>query len=45
MAGVYSRLRLAGETLTEAKERAYAAVDKIHFDGAYVRRDIGWRAL
>ncbi len=34
-----------GETLEEARERAYAAVDLIHFEGATVRRDIGWRAL
>jgi phosphoribosylamine---glycine ligase len=34
-----------GDTLTEARDRAYAAVDKIHFDGATTRRDIGWRAL
>jgi phosphoribosylamine---glycine ligase len=33
-----------GETFGEAKERAYAGVDLIHFDGAYVRRDIGWQA-
>jgi phosphoribosylamine--glycine ligase len=34
-----------GETLQEARDRAYAAVDRIHFDGATIRRDIGWRAL
>jgi phosphoribosylamine--glycine ligase len=34
-----------GETLQEAQERAYAAVDRIQFEGAYWRRDIGWRAL
>ena len=34
-----------GETLAEARERAYAAVEKIRFEGANVRRDIGWRAL
>lgn len=33
-----------GETFAEARERAYAGVDRIRFDGAYVRRDIGWRA-
>ncbi len=32
-----------GETLDEALEKAYAAVDKIHFDGAQFRRDIGRR--
>ena len=34
-----------GETFTEAKERAYAGVDLIRFEGAYVRRDIGWQAI
>ncbi len=30
-----------GETLDEALQKAYAAVEKIHFDGAHYRRDIG----
>lgn len=34
-----------GDDLREAKDRAYAAIGKIHFDGMYCRRDIGWRAL
>ena len=34
-----------GETLQEARDRAYAAVERIHFEGATVRPDIGWRAL
>ena len=29
------------KTLDEALERAYAAVEKIHFDGAHYRHDIG----
>ena len=29
-----------GATLAEARERAYAGVDRIHFEGALVRRDI-----
>jgi phosphoribosylamine--glycine ligase len=33
-----------GETIDEAAERAYAAADKIHFEGKQLRRDIGWRA-
>jgi len=33
-----------GETIDEAAERAYAAVDTIDFEGKMVRRDIGWRA-
>lgn len=32
-----------GETFAEAKERAYVGVDRIKFEGAYRRRDIGWR--
>ena len=34
-----------GKGLKEAVDRAYAAVDKIHWEGAYCRRDIGWRGL
>jgi phosphoribosylamine--glycine ligase len=34
-----------GRTVAEAQARAYAAVDKIHWEGAFCRRDIGWRAL
>jgi phosphoribosylamine---glycine ligase len=34
-----------GATVAEAQARAYAAVDKIHWEGAFCRRDIGWRAL
>lgn len=30
-----------GETFDEALQKAYAAVEKIHFDGAHYRRDIG----
>ncbi|WP_195985305.1 phosphoribosylamine--glycine ligase [Clostridium sp. D33t1_170424_F3] len=30
-----------GATLEEALQKAYAAVEKIHFDGAHYRRDIG----
>jgi len=33
-----------GETIDEAAERAYAAAEKIDFDGKQLRRDIGWRA-
>ena len=35
---------LIGETIDEAAERAYAAVEKIDFDGKQLRHDIGWRA-
>ena len=35
----------AGDSLKEALDRAYAAADKIHFEGKYLRRDIGAKAL
>ena len=34
-----------GVTLKEAADRAYRAVEKIHFTGKVFRRDIGWRVL
>lgn len=34
-----------GDDLLQARERAYAAVEQIHFDGAFHRNDIGYRAL
>ncbi len=34
-----------GESVAAAREHAYAAVDRIRFEGAHVRRDIAWRAL
>ncbi len=34
-----------GDTLLDARERAYRAVNEIHFNGAHYRRDIGLRAL
>jgi phosphoribosylamine--glycine ligase len=34
-----------GSTVKEAQHRAYALADKIHFDGAQYRRDIGFRAI
>jgi phosphoribosylamine--glycine ligase len=34
-----------GKDVAEAQARAYAAVDTIHWDGSFNRRDIGWRAL
>jgi len=34
-----------GADLSEARERAYAAVAKIHWPGGFNRTDIGWRAL
>ncbi|KUJ79907.1 phosphoribosylamine--glycine ligase [Ruegeria profundi] len=34
-----------GNTLQEARDRAYAAVDGIDWPDGFFRRDIGWRAL
>ena len=34
-----------GRTVAEAKDRAYAAVDRIRWPGGFCRRDIGWRAI
>lgn len=33
-----------GPTLSEARAHAYEAASRVEFDGAYFRRDIGWRA-
>jgi len=34
-----------GDTIADAQRRAYQAVDRIEFDGAYCRRDIASKAL
>jgi phosphoribosylamine--glycine ligase len=34
-----------GQSLGEARDRAYRAVDAIDFDDGFHRRDIGWREL
>jgi len=34
-----------GDSVRMARERAYAAVDAVQFDGRQYRTDIGWRAL
>jgi phosphoribosylamine---glycine ligase len=34
-----------GSDVAEARAKAYAAVDRISFDGGFCRRDIAWRAL
>jgi phosphoribosylamine--glycine ligase len=34
-----------GDTLQQARDRAYAMVDRINWPGGFCRRDIGWRAL
>ncbi len=33
------------ENIRAARDRAYAAVEKIHFDDNFYRKDIAWRAL
>ena len=35
----------AGETLRDARDAAYAAIDRIRFADGFHRRDIGWREL
>jgi phosphoribosylamine--glycine ligase len=35
----------AGNDVAEARDRAYAAAELIHWDGCFYRKDIGWRAL
>jgi phosphoribosylamine--glycine ligase len=34
-----------GDSVREARERAYAAIEHLDFDGLQMRRDIGYRAL
>jgi phosphoribosylamine--glycine ligase len=34
-----------GDSIKMAQKQAYETVDKIHFNGAQFRRDIGWRGL
>ena len=34
-----------GDTFRIARDRAYARLEKIEFEGIYYRKDIGWRAL
>jgi phosphoribosylamine---glycine ligase len=35
----------SGKTITEAQQRAYAAVDRIQWPQGFCRRDIGWQAV
>ncbi len=35
----------AGDSLQEALARAYQAIGKVHFEGMYFRKDIGYRAM
>ena len=34
-----------GASLSEAQQRSSALAARVQFDGAFFRRDIGWRAL
>ena len=34
-----------GDDFLEARQRCYSGVERIHFEGAHYRRDIGWRCL
>jgi phosphoribosylamine---glycine ligase len=34
-----------GETVTEARAKAYAAIEKVEWPEGFCRRDIGWRAV
>ncbi|MEZ0323153.1 MAG: phosphoribosylglycinamide synthetase C domain-containing protein, partial [Hydrogenothermaceae bacterium] len=34
-----------GKNIVDAKEKVYKAVEKIHFEGAFYRKDIGWREV
>ena len=34
-----------GDTITQARDRAYEAIDRIDWPQGFCRRDIGWRAV
>jgi phosphoribosylamine---glycine ligase len=34
-----------GDTVKQAQQRAYAALEYIRFEGMQYRKDIGWRAI
>jgi phosphoribosylamine--glycine ligase len=34
-----------GDDIAQAQQKAYRGVDQIHWQGAFSRRDIGWRAI
>jgi len=34
-----------GDSVQQAQDAAYQAMDQVRFDGMQYRRDIGWRAL
>ena len=35
----------SGKTVVEARQRAYAAIDRINWPEGFCRRDIGWQAV
>jgi phosphoribosylamine--glycine ligase len=35
----------AGASVAEARDRAYAGVERIHFPSGFCRSDIGWREI
>ena len=45
MTNVAAMMAYGGKTLKEAQEKANAACEKIHFEGAFFRRDIGFRVM
>ena len=45
VAGRVLNITATGKDVAEARDRAYEAVAKIHWEGAFSRSDIGWRAL
>jgi phosphoribosylamine--glycine ligase len=34
-----------GKNIAEARQRAYKAIEQIHFDGMHYRKDIGHQAM
>ena len=44
MGGRVLNVTALGGTITQARDRAYEAVDRIDWPQGFCRRDIGWRA-
>ena len=40
-----SSVTTLGDTIADARKRAYQAMEKIHFDGMHYRKDIGHQAI
>ena len=45
MGGRVLNVTATGRDVAEARARAYDAVSRIHWQGSFFRKDIGWRAL